>query len=295
MTRRARLLLPLLSLIVALPALAVPRTLPYQGILQRDGLAANSNYDLRFAIFRDAMTDASCLLGASLNGCGLWAEEQTNIRVSGGRFSVALGSATPLNVDAFRVNDPYLAIAVRPAAGGAYTLLAGRQRLGAAPFAIKSEVGVAPVGAVMAWHRDLLPVGQRTLDPDGGWVPCDGRVISDPESPLNGMTIPDLNGQGRFLRGGTNSGVVQSDQIQSHRHNDAGHSHSVIRPPYFDQELGAGSSIRGTTGYYNVFTINTDVGHANITSPTDDGPIVVRAGAETRPVNMSVIWIMRIK
>ena len=38
------------------------------------------------------------------------------------------------------------------------------------------------------------------------WVLADGSVLSDTESPLNGQTIPDINGENRFLRGEDTSG-----------------------------------------------------------------------------------------
>jgi len=41
------------------------------------------------------------------------------------------------------------------------------------------------------------------------WAECNGQVLSDVQSPLNGQTLPDLNGAGgpqRFLRGARVSG-----------------------------------------------------------------------------------------
>jgi len=38
------------------------------------------------------------------------------------------------------------------------------------------------------------------------WAECNGQVLSDAASPLNGQTLPDLNGENRFLRGAGSSG-----------------------------------------------------------------------------------------
>jgi hypothetical protein len=60
-----------------------------------------------------------------------------------------------------------------------------------------------PVGAIIAWHKNLAGVPAL---PEG-WVEVNGQSIADNDSPLNGVTLPDLNGQGRFLRGGGTSGT----------------------------------------------------------------------------------------
>lgn len=45
-----------------------------------------------------------------------------------------------------------------------------------------------------------------------GWWPCDGSVIVDASSPLNGKTAPAMNGNSEttklFLRGSTTSGTI---------------------------------------------------------------------------------------
>ncbi len=65
-----------------------------------------------------------------------------------------------------------------------------------------------PIGSIIAWAESLT--GVPTLSE--GWVECNGQTLSDADSPLNGQTIPDLNGFGggaqRFLRGATSSGTT---------------------------------------------------------------------------------------
>ena len=45
---------------------------------------------------------------------------------------------------------------------------------------------------------------------------CDGSIINDSDSPLNGLSTPNLNsqryngGRGRYLRGGESSGIMNN-------------------------------------------------------------------------------------
>ncbi|MCK4606915.1 MAG: hypothetical protein KAU35_06430 [candidate division Zixibacteria bacterium] len=62
-----------------------------------------------------------------------------------------------------------------------------------------------PVGSIIAWVKSFpnTPVLQEE------YVECNGQTLSDPDSPYNGQTIPNLNGTTgihRFLRGNLTSG-----------------------------------------------------------------------------------------
>src|ERR1043166_5318134 len=62
-----------------------------------------------------------------------------------------------------------------------------------------------PIGIVCAWAKNTPGVPALP----GTWVECNGQVLNDPGSPLNGQTIDDLNGASgpqRFLRGASVSG-----------------------------------------------------------------------------------------
>ncbi|MCP3681398.1 MAG: hypothetical protein GY861_01790, partial [bacterium] len=93
------------------------------------------------------------------------------------------------------------------------------------------------------------------------------------------QTIPDLNGDERFLRGSSTSGTEQPDAFQ-------GHFHDVVPELLLNtgSAFSTGSNDTGTGGFI-------DTGAAI----TDGANGVPRTADETRPVNMSVIWIMRIK
>ncbi|MFC7358465.1 hypothetical protein ACFQO1_12260 [Jejudonia soesokkakensis] len=145
-----------------------------------------------------------------------------------------------------------------------------------------SEIGLAPIGSIIAWHGSLAGVGAL---PDG-WQLCDGSLITDSNSPIVNSSTPNLNGNttsnsgdsssGRFLRGSNVSGQFQNDQ-----------TNNLFR--IFGSGLSSSNSIvtldqTGTIGY-----ISTD------NSTGGDSYGFQLRGVETRVTNMSVIWIIRIK
>jgi hypothetical protein len=75
-----------------------------------------------------------------------------------------------------------------------------RQRFASVPYALHAADGV-PVGTVIDWWRadanTPLPVGYQA---------CDGTVVNDAQSPLNGKTLPNLNG--RFIMGTTDPNAI---------------------------------------------------------------------------------------
>ncbi|MCP4595077.1 hypothetical protein, partial [Neptuniibacter sp.] len=79
---------------------------------------------------------------------------------------------------------------------------------------IKSPDVTPPIGAIIAWHEDFT---NTPALPDG-WVECNGLPLDDPDSVYDGQTIPDLNGDERFLRGSSTSGTEQPDAFQGHFH-----------------------------------------------------------------------------
>lgn len=79
---------------------------------------------------------------------------------------------------------------------------------------------ICPVGVIVAWAKTLT----NTPSLPNGWAECDGSVISDADSPMNGETLPNLNGTADsdrlFLRGNSTSSGTGGSDSQS-----AGHSH----------------------------------------------------------------------
>lgn len=142
------------------------------------------------------------------------------------------------------------------------------------------EDWVTPVGGIIAWHKNF----PNTPSLPTQFAECNGQVISDSESLYDGQTLPDLNGDARFLRGGSVSGIPQADAFQDHGHD-----------LYLRSNFGASGGGRD---------VGQEGANANQLMTTNDyvrDPIqinsngVPRVDNETRPVNMSVVWIMRIK
>lgn len=70
-----------------------------------------------------------------------------------------------------------------------------------------------PIGSILTIHKDLTGVPEII---QGNLVLCDGSVLNDSESLLNGSTLPNLNGDNRFLRGGLND---STDTFGAETHN----------------------------------------------------------------------------
>jgi hypothetical protein len=71
--------------------------------------------------------------------------------------------------------------------------------------------GLPPIGGVIAWCKSLTNTIPTYID-SNYWAECNGQILTNASSPLNGWTLPDLNGAlsgtNRFLLGGTNSGTM---------------------------------------------------------------------------------------
>lgn len=146
-----------------------------------------------------------------------------------------------------------------------------------------------PVGAIIAWHKSLS--GTPALSAGGEWVECNGQLLSDAQSPYNGQTIPNLNGDPAganspgqsakvqmFLRGGITSGTGQLDAFQGHWHEIA---------------LAGGGSLNQIAIPTATGTMVTSSSLGNAAPDGTNG--TPRTANETRPVNMSVVWIMKVK
>lgn len=296
-------------------------TMAYQGkLLDANGVPVNGPTDMVFRIY-----------DAPSGGNLLWVESWTGtnaVQVNDGLFHVMIGSLNPTlsSLSTTNVSLLYLGLTA-----GTDPEMSPRLQMGSAINAIRSEsllpgsnvhvaslttagsvgvgtqqpmeklqvagnikadtfigYGVVPVGSVIAWHKSLP--GTPAL-PDG-WVECNGQVIADPQSVYNGQTAPDLNNRGLFIRGSTVSGTYQADQLQSHTHKDAGHADSSHDTDHNNTPANVDYSAY-EYGYYRV--ANTGVGYAQLGEPVASSGGTVRYGTETRPANMSMIWVMRIK
>ena len=189
------------------------------------------------------------------------------------------------------------------------------------------DTAMVPIGAIIAWHKDFA----NTPALPGRFVECNGQTLSDADSPYNGQTIPDLNGNARFLRGSGTSGTNQAEatkapstafttgnQSASHTHTtnigaitsggrSVDHTHDTEGT---NQMTTAGVRDGGSFDAYVVDTGTPTTGnssadhthshtHGNKTSGNQSADhthsITGGGDAETRPINMSVVWIMRVK
>ena len=112
---------------------------------------------------------------------------------------------------------------------------------------------IVPIGAVLAWLKSYT----NTPSLPANFVECNGQTLSDATSPYNGQTIPDLNGDNRFLRGNSTSGGTGGSET---------HTHTVS---------GTASASGGFAEY-------------RLTSLTT-------GATSTLPTYYGVVWVMRIK
>jgi hypothetical protein len=142
------------------------------------------------------------------------------------------------------------------------------------------EIGGDPIGTIKAWHKDFT----NTPSLPWGWIECNGQSLSDTESPYDGEIIPDLNGDGRFLRGSATSGSEQS----------------ATRIPNFwtRYQSGAFEGASDGTGNHSIQN-GEDPGQDSsgycISSGEYNTMYQFTLDYAVRPINMSVVYIMRVK
>lgn len=153
---------------------------------------------------------------------------------------------------------------------------------------------IAPIGSIIAWHKNAT--SNTTLTIPEGWVECSGGNVVDSESPLLGIDIPDLNNDGRFLRGDTTSGNIQADAFQGHlRELHVEKNGSTGNAAGFTTTNNSGVALTGRNNISSNYQYKNSIANflgGYLSDGTNGTP---RIDDETRPVNMSVVWIMRIK
>ena len=171
----------------------------------------------------------------------------------------------------------------------------------------------APLGTILVWVPRAEVGGNTTAALPAGWVRCDGAPIPSP-SPWAGHLTPDLNGGRRFLRGGGDGEALELEehQVEEHLHTDPGHSHTATSssPPHAhgfkdfyiheteqDDLHGSGYPI----GYLAAASSATEKVAASVSTvvaagATGMGGVAApaRHGAETRPRNMKVVYVIRV-
>jgi len=180
---------------------------------------------------------------------------------------------------------------------------------------IEAGAGIIPIGGIIAWCKSFSGVPSlETQELQTLFVECDGSVLDDPDSPLDGQTIPDLNGaNNRFLRGDSTSGGTGGNIVatangntgyeSTHTHGVGAHNHtgSVSGTTGTDSDYEGvnddGGKLVADHGHDHTFSdsftvstdpaFDTDAGTSHRHSFSDTVSIV--------PRYYEVVWLMRVK
>ncbi len=164
----------------------------------------------------------------------------------------------------------------------------------------KLDNSLVPIGGIIAWHKSMTG-GTPSLPATGEWVECNGQTLGTVGSAYDNQVIPNLNGAAggadspgqaakvaMFLRGGVTSGTGQQDAFQGWQLYADGAEGGYGRA---EAQYHAASG-----GTWNFARFGAFQGAVNMIKPGNDGTNgTPRTANETRPVNMSVVWIMRVK
>ena len=158
------------------------------------------------------------------------------------------------------------------------------QKLAANPgFAEQVMARALPIGSIMAWHKSLV----KAERPPPGWYECEGQTVTVGEgASAKIFALPDLNKSRRFLRGGTDSGKDEEDAFQGHWHNF-----------YYLSDTNNGGDADPNDHLLKMDPPNKpDPLTVNVRDAISDGKNgQPRIADETRPKNMSVVWIIRMR
>ena len=161
-----------------------------------------------------------------------------------------------------------------------------------------SDLDIFPLGTIIPWVNKPAKNSLHTEEIPDGWVLCNGSTIA--RGVWKGDTTPNLNGEGRFLRGGDPHEVLNLEEhmVEDHTHVDEGHTHTDSGHDHGYTEYWTDCSKCGLDGCNcgeNIRSSKTSTGQANIQKSTANlgGLASGNKGSETRPINMRVIWIMK--
>ncbi len=229
-------------------------------------------------------TNASFINGAGSWGMYVAADGDARIwfgASAGGESYFNTGGFFGLNTNApTRALDVNGTVRIRGGAPTAGDFLMCQDGAGNATWSA-AGYGMVPIGTIVGWHGNMAGVPGLPA----GWYECNGQTVADAASPMNGVAVPNLNNattsnsgdvsRGRFLRGNTTSGLYQTDQANNLdwvNHDDSGNGDT---DDYLADEGGV-QTIRNYSTSGDRFQLNVD-------------------GYETRPTNMTVRWIIRVK
>jgi len=142
---------------------------------------------------------------------------------------------------------------------------------------------LVPIGAILPW------AGNFTSCPalPSAFMECDGSVINDASSPMDGETLPDLNGNNSFMRGDATSGNIGGSETHNHQWKRSESSNGAA----IDSVMGACAGVAGAS--WNAAGNVDDWDDVGGLLSTGDGDYTAKVS--TLPTYYSVRWIMRIK
>jgi hypothetical protein len=150
-------------------------------------------------------------------------------------------------------------------------------RTGPLPIRDQAPLVGVPIGAIVPF------IGPLDTLPDA-WLPCDGRTVDDPSSPIHGLQLPDLS-DGRFLMGIGAASMIGVTGGSNAISSAGGHSHSGEATSRITQTSGTPRNLeqRGDKGFRHThaLTISSSGGHDH--------------GGDNRPAFFGVHYIVRVK
>lgn len=151
------------------------RTLPYQGVLERDGVRITGPVTARFGLFGSADADPSCV---AANTCPLWSEEQV-IKVVDGTFSVLLGEGggRPLTSAVLTSPELFLAVAVKAGDDPDFVALSGVDEIVAAPLLQPGAATASSFSSNLFFSAKLTRLGTEYFVSEAfptDWIPAAG-------------------------------------------------------------------------------------------------------------------------
>ena len=125
-----------------------------------------------------------------------------------------------------------------------------------------------------------------------GFVECNGQTLSDANSPFNGMVIPNLNGDNRFLKGDSTSGTTTTGT----------HNHQIFVGSYnssTDKYIAAGGDSSASTSSagkgYNSSGTQVSFTYDGSATPAPLTGSYYTSKDLAEPKSYTVVWIMRVK
>jgi len=147
-----RLLVTVLFMLSAVPALAAPTKLAQQGrVLDGDGAPLEGSHDMVFVLY-DAGTE----------GTALWTEER-DADFAAGYYSITLGEQVPLDDLLFDTESVWLELSIDG------ETLTPRQEVVSVPYALRATAAEHLEGG-MVDAQEISVDGTVVIDSDGTWV-----------------------------------------------------------------------------------------------------------------------------